>query len=165
MRRERYSAATQRDRVIRPGATGTSVPAVHGLTMLWSTVACTTGRPPAPAVLHHDRRMHPASRDQALAAVRAFYTERGRLPRCREWERAAPSRPCAKTIERHWRWRELLAEAIGVWPAEIEVSWVPLLHERAQAMLVVLSAAQDEFGRWPTAAARDLTEMREQAGN
>jgi hypothetical protein len=55
--------------------------------------------------------MHPASRDQALAAVRAFHVEHGRLARWREWELADESRPCAKTIDRRWGWRELLAEA------------------------------------------------------
>jgi hypothetical protein len=63
--------------------------------------------------------MHPASRDKALDAVRAFHAEHGRLRRWREWERATASRPCAKTIER--RWRELLAEAIGARPAEVDV--------------------------------------------
>jgi hypothetical protein len=46
------------------------------------------------------------SRDQALAAVREFPAEHGRLPRWREWEMATASRPCAKTIERRWGWRE-----------------------------------------------------------
>src|SRR5262245_49805319 len=99
--------------------------------------------------------MHPASRDQALAAVRAFHAEHGRLPRWREWERATAPRPCAKTIERRWGWRELLAEAIGVRPNDIEVSWVPVLDDRAQAMLAALCAARDELGRWPTAVEWD----------
>src|SRR5215831_18616921 len=64
---------------------------------------------------HHVASMR--SRDQALAAVRAFHAEHGRLPRWREWERATASRPCAKTIDRRWGWRELLAEAVGVRPA------------------------------------------------
>src|SRR5215472_8665600 len=84
--------------------------------------------------------VHPASRDQALAAIREFHAEHGRLPRWREWERAAASRPCAKTIERRWGWRQLSAEAVGVRSAEIEVSWVPVLDDRAEAMLVALRA-------------------------
>jgi hypothetical protein len=99
--------------------------------------------------------MHPASRDQALDAVRAFHAEHGRLPRWREWEFATESRPCAKTIECRWGWRELLAEAVGVRPGEIEVSWVPVLDERARVMLARLRAARDELGRWPTAAEWD----------
>jgi hypothetical protein len=59
-----------------------------------------------------DGGMHPASRDRALAAVRVFHAEHSRLPRRRERERATESRPCAKTIERRWGWRELLAEAL-----------------------------------------------------
>jgi hypothetical protein len=79
--------------------------------------------------------MHPASREQDLAAVRAFHTEHGRLPRWREWELATESRPCAKTIERRWGWRKLLAEAVGVKPTEVEVSWVLVLDDRADLML------------------------------
>ncbi len=90
--------------------------------------------------------MEPASRDQALDAVRAFHAERGRLPRWREWEWATPTRPCAKTIERRWGWRELLAEAIDVRPDEVNVSWEAVLDDRAQAMLIALRAARDELG-------------------
>ncbi len=54
----------------------------------------------AAPVRHHGDLMQPASREQALDAVRAFHAERGRLPRWREWERATLTRPCAKTIER-----------------------------------------------------------------
>lgn len=32
--------------------------------------------------------MQHASRDQALAAIRQFHAEHGRLPRWREWEQA-----------------------------------------------------------------------------
>jgi hypothetical protein len=78
---------------------------------------------------------HHAARDQALDAVRAFHAEHGRLPRWREWERATASRPCAKTIERRWGWRELLAEAIGTHPNQVDVSWEAVLDERAEAML------------------------------
>jgi hypothetical protein len=46
--------------------------------------------------------MEPASREQALDAVRAFHAEHGRPPRRREWDRATASRPCTKTIERRW---------------------------------------------------------------
>ncbi|TMC03513.1 MAG: hypothetical protein E6J41_27185 [Chloroflexi bacterium] len=91
-------------------------------------------------------------RDQALAAIHAFHAEQGRLPRWREWECATATRPCAKTIERRWGWRELLAEAIGVRPDQVDVSWDAILDDRAQAMLAALRAARDELGRWPTAA-------------
>jgi hypothetical protein len=62
------------------------------------------------------------------------HTEDGRLPRWGEWEFATESRPCAKTIERRRSWRELLAEALGVRPAEIR--------------------------RWPTAAEWDRSGRR-----
>ncbi len=112
------------------------------------------------AVPHHDPRMQPASRDQALNAVRAFHTERGRLPRWREWERATASRPGAKTIERRWGWRELMAEAIGIKPNEVDVSWEAVLDDRAQAMLTELRVARDELGRWPLAAEWDAAGRR-----
>jgi hypothetical protein len=105
-------------------------------------------------------RMRPASREQALEAVRAFQAEHGRLPRWREWERATASRPCAKTIERRWGWRELLAEAIGVRPPEVEVSWVAVLDDRAREMLAALRAARDELGRSPTATEWEAARRR-----
>ena len=96
--------------------------------------------------------MQLASRQQTLDAVRAFHAERGRLPRWHEWERSTAARPCAKTIERRWGWRELLADAIGVQPNHVDVSWEAVLDDRAQVILAALRAARDEFGRWPTAA-------------
>ena len=120
-----------------------------------SAAAATTVPRPADAsgtLPHHDDLMHPASHDQALDAVRAFRAEHGRLPRWREWERATAARPCAKTIERRWGWHELLAEAIGVRPNDVNVSWDAVLDDRAQAMLAAHRAARDELGRWPTAA-------------
>jgi hypothetical protein len=102
----------------------------------------------------------PASRKRAFAAVRAFHAEHGRLPRWREWERATASRPCAKTIEQRWGWRELLAEAMGVRPAEVDVSWIPVLDDRAEVMLAALRAARDELGRWPTAAKWEASRRR-----
>jgi hypothetical protein len=65
--------------------------------------------------------MRPAARDQALAALRRFHDEHGRLPRWEEWERATDDRPCARTIERRWGWRELRAEAVGVDPDGLDV--------------------------------------------
>lgn len=104
--------------------------------------------------------MRPASYDQALDAVREFHAERGRLPRWREWERATSTRPCAKTIERRWGWRELLADAIGVRPGDVNVSWEAVLDDRALTMLAALRAARDELRRWPTAAEWDRSGRR-----
>ena len=103
------------------------------------------------------------SRDQALAAVREFHAEHGRLPRWREWEGATASRPCAKTIERRWGWRDLLAEAIGVRVDDIDVLWEAMLDDRAEALLAALRAARDELGRWPTAAEWDRSRRRPSA--
>jgi hypothetical protein len=94
--------------------------------------------------------MRPTDRAQALDALRAFHTAHGRLPRYREWERTAPDRPCAKTIERRWGWRALLAEAVGVEPDEL-VLWDEVIDERAPKMLAALAEARDELGRWPIA--------------
>jgi hypothetical protein len=58
--------------------------------------------------------MQPADRDQVLDAIRDFHAERGRLPLWSEWEHATPDRPCARTIERRWGWRNVMAEAVGV---------------------------------------------------
>jgi hypothetical protein len=110
--------------------------------------------------MHHDHRMHSASRDQAVAAVRTFHAEHGRLPRRHEWVRATASRPCAKTIERRWGWRQLLAEAMGIEANQVEVSWVAVLDERAEAMLAALRAARDEVGRWSTAAEWEVSGRR-----
>jgi hypothetical protein len=100
--------------------------------------------------------MQPASRDQALAAVRAFHAEHGRLPRWCEWESATESRPCAKTIERRWGWRELLAEAVGTQPkqsqdtrGEREGGDVALLAALDAAPLDCLSACQTTWPRAP----------------
>jgi len=51
--------------------------------------------------------------------------------------------------------RELLAEAVGVRPGQVNVSWEAILDERDQAMLAALRAVRDELGRWPTAAEWD----------
>jgi hypothetical protein len=94
--------------------------------------------------------MRPSDRDHALDAIRAFHAAHGRLPRYREWERTAPDRPCAKTIERRWGWRVLPAEAVGVEADEL-VLWDEVIDERASKMLAVLGEARDELGRWPIA--------------
>src|SRR5215831_21413947 len=109
----------------------------------------------AAPLLHHAHRMPSASRDQVLAAVREFHAEHGRLPRRHEWERATSTRPCARTIERRWGWRELLAEAIGTRPNQVDQSWETLLDVRVPAMLAALAAARLELGRWPTAVEWD----------
>jgi hypothetical protein len=43
--------------------------------------------------------------------------------------------------------RELLAEAVGVRPGQVNVSWEAILDERDQAMLAALRAVRDELGR------------------
>ncbi len=75
--------------------------------------------------------MRSLAHEEALNAVRQFYAQHGRLPRWREWEHATSGRPCAKTINRRWGWRELLAEAISVRPDEVDVSWEGVLDYRA----------------------------------
>jgi hypothetical protein len=95
-------------------------------------------------------RMRPATREQALDALRQFHAAHGRLPRYREWERTAPDRPCAKTIERRWGWRKLLAEAVDAEPDEL-VLWDEVIDERAAKAVAVLREARDELGRWPIA--------------
>jgi hypothetical protein len=92
-----------------------------------------------------------------LAAIRAFHAEHGRLPRQQEWERAAPDRPCARTIERQWGGRNLLAEAVGVEPDGLEFR-EGMVDDRARRMLAALVEARDELGRWP------LAEEWEQSG-
>jgi hypothetical protein len=90
----------------------------------------------------------PATR--ALDAVRQFYAEHGRLPQRREWEYAIRDRPCARTIDRRWGWRNLLAEAIGVEPDGLDL-WEAAVAYRAVRMLARLVEARDELGRWPFA--------------
>jgi hypothetical protein len=77
----------------------------------------------------------PATR--ALDAVRQFYAEHGRLPQRREWEYAIRDRPCARTIDRRWGWRNLLAEAIGVEPDGLDL-WVTARSGYPLALEVVL---------------------------
>lgn len=60
-----------------------------------------------------------------------------------------------ETIWRRWGWRELLAEAIGVEPARVDVSWDAILDDRARVMLAALRATRNELGRWPMAAEWD----------
>jgi hypothetical protein len=95
--------------------------------------------------------VRPASRDQAVAAVRRFYAERGRLPLRHEWERAVGARPCARTIERRWGWRTVLAEAIDVDPGQVGAAWEAVVGQRSHTMLDLLRSARDELGRWPLA--------------
>ena len=52
-------------------------------------------------------------------------------------------------------WCELLAEAIGTRPNQVDQSWETLLDVRVQAMLAALAAARLELGRWPTAVEWD----------
>jgi hypothetical protein len=107
-----------------------------------------TARHPPRAKMRAVRR---ASRDRAVAAVREFHAEHGRLPLRHEWERATAERPCARTIDRRWGWWALLAEAAGTDPGEVGASWGAVATERSRAMLAVLRAARDELGRWPMA--------------
>src|SRR5215471_12862598 len=87
--------------------------------------------------------MHPASREQALDAIRQFHAEHGRLPRRHEWEAATPTRPYARTIERRWGWRELLA-AVGTRPNAHfgELSWEAVLDDCARALPASRSAGR-----------------------
>lgn len=62
-----------------------------------------------PGTRHH--------RAQVVERLRSWQQDRGRLPFWDEWDRTAPDRPTAKTIERRWGWSELRAEAAGM-PAE-----------------------------------------------
>src|SRR5438067_1212073 len=98
-------------------------------------------------VLHHVNRMRPSDRDQALGAIRSFHTGRGRLPRWREWEQATSVRPCARTIERRWGWRKLLAEAVGAEPDEL-VLWDEVIDDRAAQAVAALREGRDELRRW-----------------
>jgi hypothetical protein len=94
--------------------------------------------------------VRPASRDQALSEVREFFASNGRLPSQREWAAATVSRPCARTIERRWGWRELLAEAVGISAEQIEVQPGRPRVDR-DLMLEALRGARTELGRWPIA--------------
>jgi hypothetical protein len=100
--------------------------------------------------------MRPTDRAQALDALRQFHAEHGRLPRHREWEQAAPDKPCARTIERRWGWRALLAEAVDAEPDEL-VLWDEVIDERAPKMLAALAEARGELGRWPIAEEWELS--------
>src|SRR5215471_905882 len=91
-----------------------------------------------------------ADRNQALDAVRAFHADHGRLPRWQDWEHATPDRPCARTIERRWGWRRLLAQAIDVEADGLEL-WEGMTDHRGRVMLAALIEARDELGRWPIA--------------
>ena len=102
------------------------------------------------AIRHHEHRMRPADRDHALDAVRQFHAEHGRLPLQQEWEHATPTRPCTRTIERRWGWRNLLAEAAGVEPDGLDL-WEGMIDDRANTMLSAPIEARDELRRWPFA--------------
>ena len=52
------------------------------------------------------------------------------------------------------------AEAIGVRPDVVNVSWETLLDVRVHGMLAALAAAHDELGRWPTAGEWDRSGRR-----
>ena len=86
--------------------------------------------------------------DERDGQVHAF---QGWLPRRHEWERATGIRPCARTIDWRWGWRELLAEAIGVTPNQSTPRGRRSWTSEPLAMLAALNAARDELGRWPQA--------------
>jgi hypothetical protein len=100
----------------------------------------------------HDLLVRQASREDALAAVREFHRHHGRLPIKREWDQAVPGRPRARTIERRWGWRALLAEAVGIEPDEVDQGWDATMDERFGGMLDALRQARAELGRWPLAS-------------
>lgn len=54
----------------------------------------------------------------------------------------------------------MLAEAIGVRPNDVDLSWEGVLDERAESMLTALRAARDELDRWPTAVEWDRGRRR-----
>jgi hypothetical protein len=51
-------------------------------------------------------------RDDAVAAIRRWYLEHGRLPAWADWDRTGPGRPTAKTVSRRWGWEQLRREAV-----------------------------------------------------
>jgi hypothetical protein len=116
-------------------------------------------------LLHARRRFDGSPRAYYFQGVSAAAQRRGTAgtPLLRSSQRPTWARPCAKTIERRWGWRELLAEAVGVRPGLVNVSWDAILDDRDQAMLAELRAARDELGRWPTAAEWDRSRLRPSA--
>jgi hypothetical protein len=94
------------------------------------------------------KTMLPADRDRTLTAMQDWAAGHGRLPTRHEWEWAAPGRPSTRTIDRRWGWQKLVAEAGG--PSLAQVRKVER-QGRRQQLLLALSEAAAELGRWPTA--------------
>jgi hypothetical protein len=97
--------------------------------------------------------------DRRLRELADDFAEHGRPPRWREWEHGHPGRAQRRSSGR-WGWRELLAEAIGVRPKDINVSWEAVLDDRARATLGALRAVRAEPGGGPTAAEWDASGRR-----
>jgi hypothetical protein len=97
-----------------------------------------------------DACMRSPARADVLDVIQQFHAEHGRLPRRTEWKHATPDRPCARTIERRWGWRRMLAEAVGD-DADGLVLWDEVIDDRTGHMLAALVQARDELGRWPIA--------------
>jgi hypothetical protein len=108
----------------------------------------------------HHVGVRAAERDEAVKAVRDFYSEHGRLPFKFEWERATATRPARRTIERRWGWRALLAEAVNVRPDEIDLGWDVKVDVRYRLLLGQLLAAWLELGRWPIAKEWERAQRR-----
>jgi hypothetical protein len=135
-----------RERVLGPDHPDTATSLNNLALLLQAQGALTAARPLLERALAMSERVQgpdtptPPYRDKTQ-----FHAEHGRLPRWREWEQATAFPPCAKTIERRWDWRERLAEAIGVRPNDLNVSWEAVLDDRAEAMLAELRLARNEL--------------------
>jgi hypothetical protein len=91
--------------------------------------------------------MQAADYEQALDAVREWYATHGRLPRPRDWEKAARGRPTTRTIRRRrWRWDRLMLEATGQDPGDVVEQEMRACRRQ---LLLTLRAARDQLGRWP----------------
>ena len=91
--------------------------------------------------------MRPADRNITLAALRDWARQHRRYPTQPEWDRTAPGRPSARTIDRRWGWQRMLAEGGGLGPDHARTLKT---EHRRQKMLMALGAAYIELGRWPT---------------
>ena len=61
----------------------------------------------------------------------------------REWEKATPEHPSARTIRRRWSCDQVMANAGGEKPKEAA------LAARERELLLTLRKVRQELGRWP----------------